>query len=610
VNQQIPFLDELKQELLDHAHSQFLDVRGLGPRRRTSGVWVAAAVFALTLLVGGLTWILAGGRSVPPTAGVPATLETFSSGDVVYEFRTYDNAQAPDAPCVGLEFDLETGRRATMACPSLESEETEYAGRLSVSPWTFVLGYGLQPGESIQVEDAVRVLTTSEVDGRRFFLIQFSQPPGDSFEIPVYGPDGTVRFITPVDGSELDEPAPDRSTTSTSSSVSPGVSVTEVWSVPGIGISGTNFGDLSWVLRSNGDMVYVAGGNRETVTALDPATGEKAWQRSIGGGAVGLLYADDDIVVARGYGLVHALDPSSGETVWSLELDGRLWPTGAVRSDHGLHVLVDRPTEGDVEPPQVITVDPEDGSTVWSVELNGIDHPDLDLQPHGSALVGDQLLVKSTGALHALDITIGAVNWVTQFGAVPETYWPTPLLIVDETVFVADPDGELAAIKLLTGEELWRQAIAEGRVGLVGISDDLLIYTDGLGTHGASRDTGEIEWSQPGERAAGALIKGRLLVLSRGSLAGLDPDTGSPLWSQQADVEIPYGVIDLGGPVAAVAEEGIIVVQPSTGALAEMIGAGAVGPISAPVAESPLLVSDLMIVSHSDGSVTAYRVSS
>lgn len=398
-------------------------------------------------------------------------------------------------------------------------------------------------------------------------------------------------------------------TTTTPTAEDAGFTVSELWTVPGVGIGGTNIGRLPWVLRSSGEMVYVAGGSQETVTGLDSATGEQAWQRTVPGGVVGLLYADSDIVAARGYGLVEALDPISGETMWNLELDGQLWPVGAFRSEVGLHVLVDRPTEGDVAPPQVITVDPADGSVIWTTELRGVEHPNLDLQPHGSALVGDQLLVKSTGALHSLRTSDGSTTWISQFGAVPETYWPTPPLVAGNVVYVADPDGELAALQIDSGEELWRRPIAEGRVSLAGLFDQLLIYTDGEGVHGALATTGETQWSQPGERATGSVVDGRLIVLTRGTLAGFDPATGDRIWSRQANVDIPYGVADLGDTVAAVAEEGIIVARPETGEAAPMIGVGAGGRTSATVAEMPLLTADLVIVAHSDGDITAYQVS-
>ena len=203
MSRQIPFLDDLKQELMEHAHpSPSLSLR---PRRplRLSGAWVAAAVFVVTLLVGGLTWFLAGGGPPPPAAESPILLDSFSWGDVVYEFRAYPNSQGPEAPCVGLEYDLETGsRRATMACPTEASEELEYASHVQAYPWTLV-GYGLEADETIAVGDAIRVIITEEIDERRFFLIQFGRPVSESFQVPVTRPDGTTRFIAVASPDDL-----------------------------------------------------------------------------------------------------------------------------------------------------------------------------------------------------------------------------------------------------------------------------------------------------------------------------------------------------------------------------------------------------------------------
>lgn len=194
MNQQIPFLDELKQDLMDHAPQHPSTRR----RPRLKGAWVAAAAFVAVLLVGGLTWILAGGGSKAPVANAPTVLDSFSSGEVVYEFRTYTNTEGPGAPCVGVTYRDESGITVTMACPTEEAEESEYAAQVDASPWNFVVGYGLEPGESIEVEDAVRVVTTEQVNGRRFFLVQLDQPPDGSFQVPITRPDGTTRFITPV----------------------------------------------------------------------------------------------------------------------------------------------------------------------------------------------------------------------------------------------------------------------------------------------------------------------------------------------------------------------------------------------------------------------------
>ena len=145
----------------------------------------ATAVLALLLLLAACT----------PTR--VELLASFTSGDVEYELVTQTNHQGPDAPCVGVSNDLDTGAGIiSMACPTVEAEETQYAASLEAQGSVFVVGYGLEPGEQIEFDDAVRVITTGQVDGRRFFLIQLTESPGtEPFEISVRAPDGTTRSI-------------------------------------------------------------------------------------------------------------------------------------------------------------------------------------------------------------------------------------------------------------------------------------------------------------------------------------------------------------------------------------------------------------------------------
>jgi hypothetical protein len=77
----------------------------------------------------------------------------------------------------------------------LTSEETQYAAALDVSAWVFVVGYGLESGEEVELGDAVAAITT-ESEGRHFFLIQLTQTSDtESYEILVTRQDGTTRSI-------------------------------------------------------------------------------------------------------------------------------------------------------------------------------------------------------------------------------------------------------------------------------------------------------------------------------------------------------------------------------------------------------------------------------
>ena len=145
------------------------------------------------------------------------TFESFSSNGIEYEFGTAANLQGPDEPCIRVTgaFDDDEGQErsgdgpdmiaSVMTCPTEPSDDSGYAAILDLRRKVFVLGFGLQEGESIVLPDAIRVLDTDSVDGRRFFLIQLTEQASselaelassESFEVPITKPDGTVRFIT------------------------------------------------------------------------------------------------------------------------------------------------------------------------------------------------------------------------------------------------------------------------------------------------------------------------------------------------------------------------------------------------------------------------------
>lgn len=73
MNHQIPFLEQLKQELLEHAPPQKAGRPPLRTGFRLRGAWAAAAAFIVVLVVGGLTWIVAGDVTPTTTADETAT---------------------------------------------------------------------------------------------------------------------------------------------------------------------------------------------------------------------------------------------------------------------------------------------------------------------------------------------------------------------------------------------------------------------------------------------------------------------------------------------------------------------------------------------------------
>lgn len=145
-------------------------------------------VFALGLLVASCA-----------SSAESVMFESFTSDGVTYEFGIFPNSQGPDAPCVGVSSESSAGLTTQLVCPTETAEETEYAAVIDFRGVAFLVGFGLEEGESVVVPDAVRVLSTEPVDGRRFFLVQLAEVPGsEPFGVPVEKPDGTMRSIPRV----------------------------------------------------------------------------------------------------------------------------------------------------------------------------------------------------------------------------------------------------------------------------------------------------------------------------------------------------------------------------------------------------------------------------
>jgi outer membrane protein assembly factor BamB len=123
-----------------------------------------------------------------------------------------------------------------------------------------------------------------------------------------------------------------------------------------------------------------------------------------------------------------------------------------------------------------------------------------------------------------------------------------------ETLFVGGIRDVLVALQCTTGEELWRIDFAEkfGKVPDFGmvcsplIEGDFLYIQAGKGLHKVRKQTGEIVWSSLGDNgsmmSSGAFSspviatvhgKRQLLVQTRTILAGVDMESGSPLWKYE-----------------------------------------------------------------------------
>lgn len=205
------------------------------------------------------------------------------------------------------------------------------------------------------------------------------------------------------------------------------------------------------------DMIVV-GDYDNTLAALDPETGDALWTfesdraRFIGGATIG-----DNLVYAGSVdGLLHALDRESGSEVWSFAAEQDIWAQPLL-VDGTLYITsLDK---------HLYALDAANGDLLWRFPAAG-----EELSPQMGAIVGmptyyDGMLIFGSfnNFVYALDADTQQIVW--QYEA-DNWVWSSP--VVDEQTGMAlgaDLDGNIFALDVETGDEIWTRSEAGPIVG-------------------------------------------------------------------------------------------------------------------------------------------------
>lgn len=240
-----------------------------------------------------------------------------------------------------------------------------------------------------------------------------------------------------------------------------------VWVTPGVGMNDAFFAD-GRLLASDGERLFVADGHGSfddsprMVTALSPDSGSILWQQdfanSIQQGLFIQAVSADRLLVSVAEGQVWTLDTSTGEILGEFDLLPGYGAAGTVASDDVYFLGADTSSEGNVDPPHIMSVTFDDGTPNWQTPLA----EGTDLQPIAPAYTNPTLIVTSTlshpgsadgNMVHALDSADGSILWSVDLGG-DQQFKFFPSLVVDNDVIVSGPDGA-AALSLATGEQAW-----------------------------------------------------------------------------------------------------------------------------------------------------------
>jgi len=281
------------------------------------------------------------------------------------------------------------------------------------------------------------------------------------------------------------------------------------------------------------------------VTAFSTSGGGVSWKTSLipekelgegsffslggggGGGHGGGLAIDNGrIYAASGYGNVVALDPGSGKKIWekSLGTPVRASPTAA--GDRVFVVTIDG---------RFYCLSGADGTELWAVR--GLPQQASLLTNVSPAVEGEIVVVPyPSGDLVALKVSDGSPVWSENLARTRTTSQLTSMsdaarpAIDHGTVFAVGHAGRLVATQSKTGERLWSLNVPGTQAPWVAGDSVFVVDTSGQ-LMAISRSDGKVQWTTQLAGASiwsGPTLAGGTLWLAsaKGQLVGVDAVTG------------------------------------------------------------------------------------
>lgn len=275
--------------------------------------------------------------------------------------------------------------------------------------------------------------------------------------------------------------------------------------------------------------VYAAG-HRGDVVAFDLNTGRAVWRTQVKAPLSGGTAASSELVlVGSSDGRLFAFDSASGKSRWNVRLNGEVLAPAAISPK----LIVVRTVDGKLR-----GLSPADGHELWVQDQQV---PRLSLRGTATpVIIGDLVLCGfDNGKVVAVNGADGTVQWETTVtpphgrtelerlvdidspvrvaghdvyavsfqGKVAmlaldtgQVWWSHDassyrgLTRDDDTLYLADADGEIVAIKARSGAEVWRQnALLHRSLSALAVTDDSVIAGDFQGyVHWLDKATGAL----------------------------------------------------------------------------------------------------------------------
>jgi len=264
---------------------------------------------------------------------------------------------------------------------------------------------------------------------------------------------------------------------------------------------------LSGGTASSPDLVVV-GASDGQLFAFDAATGHSRWKTRLNGEVLAPPAISAKLIAVRTVdGKLHALSPEDGHELWATE---QQVPRLSLRGTATPLISGDLVLSG-FDNGKVVAVSAADGSVQWEAtvtpphgrtELERLD--DIDSAVHVKGR--DVYAVGFQGKVAMLAIDTGQVWWSHEVSSY------RGLTLDEDTLYVADSDGVVAALKARTGAEVWQQkALLHRGLSPIAVMDDTIVVGDFQGyLHWLDKASGALAARVS---AGGARISTRPLVV-------------------------------------------------------------------------------------------------
>ncbi len=301
--------------------------------------------------------------------------------------------------------------------------------------------------------------------------------------------------------------------------------------------------------------------NEAKITALDASNGKKVWRtkltpdvrekrsiwrsytpnvkaRELGFGG-GIAYDNGRIFVASGFGFVAAIDPDTGEKLWQVETPAPV--RAAPTAFKGKLFIVTNTNE-------FVAYNQEDGSEAWNYQ--SFEEAARFLTPTSPAANDEVVVVPfSSGQVSALKIDSGRELWSENLGRSSRRNALSNLSdiagspVIDRgVVFAASHAGEMVAIDLRSGEKIWDAPVGTLQTPWVA-GNYIFVLTIENQLVCLNREDGAVVWLKQLPRYknekkrkkrlswSGPVVAGGqiLLVSTRGTLLAASPQNGDIL---------------------------------------------------------------------------------